>query len=137
MYRAEQLSVSTRGRGFYPLGEEVARVVARSGIRDGLCTVFVHHTSASVILCENADPAVQRDLEAYFARLVRDGDALFSHDTEGPDDMAAHVRTVLTQSSLSVPVRGGQLDLGTWQGLYLWEHRTHPHPRRVSVSVVG
>jgi secondary thiamine-phosphate synthase enzyme len=137
MYRAEQLSVATRGRGFYALDEEVARVVARSGIRDGLCTVFVHHTSASVILCENADPAVQRDLEAWFARLVRDGDALFAHDTEGPDDMAAHVRTVLTQSSLSLPVRGGQLDLGTWQGLYLWEHRTHPHQRRVSVSVVG
>jgi secondary thiamine-phosphate synthase enzyme len=137
MYRAEELSVSTRGRGLYAITPEVQRAVAQSGARAGLCTVFVHHTSASVILCENADPAVQRDLEAFFARLVKDGDALFHHDAEGPDDMPAHVRTVLTQSSLGIPVKEGRCDLGTWQGIFVWEHRVQPHRRRVTVSIVG
>jgi secondary thiamine-phosphate synthase enzyme len=137
VYHAKEVTVSTRGRGFHDITAEVQRAVADSGARAGLCTVFLHHTSASLILCENADPDVRRDLEAFFARLVKDGDPLFQHDAEGPDDMPAHVRTVLTQNSLSIPVKDGEPDLGTWQGVYVWEHRTAPHRRRVTVSVVG
>ncbi|XXF79256.1 secondary thiamine-phosphate synthase enzyme YjbQ [Myxococcaceae bacterium GXIMD 01537] len=137
MYHAREVTVSTRGRGFHDITAEVRRAVAESGARAGLCTVFLHHTSASLILCENADPDVRGDLEAFFARLVPDGDSLFQHDAEGPDDMPAHVRTVLTQNSLNIPVREGTVDLGTWQGVYVWEHRTSPHRRRVTVSVVS
>ena len=137
MYHARELTVSTRGRGFHDITDEVRQAVADSGTAQGLCTVFLHHTSASLILCENADPDVRKDLEAYFARLVKDGDPLFQHDAEGPDDMPAHVRTVLTQNSLSIPIQNGTVDLGTWQGLYVWEHRTAPHRRRVTVSVLG
>jgi secondary thiamine-phosphate synthase enzyme len=137
MYHARELTVSTRGRGFHDITPEVRKAVADSGARQGLCTVFLHHTSASLILCENADPDVRKDLEAFFARLVKDGDPLFQHDAEGPDDMPAHVRTVLTQNSLSIPIQNGTVDLGTWQGLYVWEHRTAPHRRRVTVSVLG
>ncbi|NMO22621.1 YjbQ family protein [Pyxidicoccus fallax] len=137
MYHAKELTVSTRGRGFTDITGEVRRAVTESGARQGLCTVFLHHTSASLLLCENADPDVRRDLESFFARLVKDGDPLFVHDAEGPDDMPAHVRTVLTQNSLSIPVKDGDVDLGTWQGVYVWEHRTSPHRRRVTVSVVG
>ncbi len=137
MYHARELTVSTRGRGFQDITDEVRQAVADSGAAQGLCTVFLHHTSASLILCENADPDVRKDLEAYFARLVKDGDPLFRHDAEGPDDMPAHVRTVLTQNSLSIPIKNGKVDLGTWQGLYVWEHRTAPHRRRVTVSVLG
>ncbi|ADO69592.1 secondary thiamine-phosphate synthase enzyme YjbQ [Stigmatella aurantiaca] len=137
MYHARELTVSTRGRGFHDITAEVQQAVATSGARQGLCTVFLHHTSASLILCENADPDVRKDLEAFFARLVKDGDPLFQHDAEGPDDMPAHVRTVLTQNSLSIPIQDGEAKLGTWQGLYVWEHRTSPHRRRVTVSVLG
>lgn len=137
MYHARELTVSTRGRGFHDITLEVQRAVKESGARQGLCTVFLHHTSASLLLCENADPDVRRDLEAFFSRLVRDGDSLFQHDAEGPDDMPAHVRTVLTQNSLSIPVQDGAADLGTWQGIYVWEHRTSAHRRRVTVCVVG
>jgi secondary thiamine-phosphate synthase enzyme len=97
----------------------------------------LHHTSASLILCENADPSVRRDLERFFARLVPDGDPIFRHTTEGPDDMPAHIRSILTQNSLTLPVQGGACDLGTWQGVYLWEHRAMGHRRRLSVSVLG
>nr|WP_153868629.1 MULTISPECIES: secondary thiamine-phosphate synthase enzyme YjbQ [Myxococcaceae] len=131
------MSVATRGRGFHDLTREVQAAVRASGIATGLCTVFLHHTSASLLLCENADPDVQRDLEAFFARLVKDGDPLFRHDAEGPDDMPSHVRAVLTGNSLGLPVREGRCDLGTWQGVYLWEHRTAAHRRRVSVTVTG
>nr|WP_242594247.1 secondary thiamine-phosphate synthase enzyme YjbQ [Corallococcus exiguus] len=131
------MTVSTRGRGLVDITGEVQRAVKGTGIREGLCTVFLHHTSASLIIGENADPVVQRDLEAFFSRLVKDGDPLFQHDAEGPDDMPAHVRTVLTQLSLSIPVKDGEADLGTWQGVYVWEHRTSPHRRRVTVSVLG
>ncbi|WP_164007817.1 secondary thiamine-phosphate synthase enzyme YjbQ [Pyxidicoccus trucidator] len=137
MYHAKELTVSTRGRGFTDITGEVQRAVTESGARQGLCTVFLHHTSASLLLCENADPDVRRDLESFFSRLVKDGDPLFVHDAEGPDDMPAHVRTVLTQNSLSIPVKDGSADLGTWQGVYVWEHRTSHHRRRVTVSVVG
>jgi secondary thiamine-phosphate synthase enzyme len=111
--------------------------VRASGISSGLCTVFVHHTSASVILCENADPQVRADLEAFAARFAPDGDPGFEHTAEGPDDMPAHVRTIFTQSSLSIPVLTGRCDLGTWQGIYLWEHRTSAQRRRVTVTLVG
>jgi secondary thiamine-phosphate synthase enzyme len=137
MYRAKELMVATRGRGFYDITDEVQRAVAESGAQEGLCTIFLHHTSASLLLCENADPDVRKDLESFFSRLVKDGDPLFRHDAEGPDDMPAHIRTVLTQNSLNVPVKGGEAHLGTWQGLYVWEHRTSPHHRRVTVSVVS
>ncbi len=137
MYRAKELTVATRGRGFYDITDEVQRAVAASGARQGLCTIFLHHTSASLLLCENADPDVRKDLESFFSRLVKDGDPLFVHDAEGPDDMPAHVRTVLTQNSISVPIKDGEASLGTWQGLYVWEHRTAAHQRRVTVSVVS
>ncbi len=133
----ESFRVVTDGRGTYPVTDEIARVVQRSGADTGLCTIFLHHTSASLILCENADPSVRRDLDAFFARLVPDGDPLFTHTAEGPDDMPSHVRTILTQNSLSVPVEGGQLDLGTWQGVYVWEHRAQGHRRRLSITIVS
>jgi secondary thiamine-phosphate synthase enzyme len=137
MFHRGELTVSTRGRGTYDVTREVAGIVTASGAKEGLATVFVHHTSASLIICENADPSVRRDLEAFAERLVPDGDPLFEHDAEGPDDMPAHVRTVLTQTSIGIPIVGGRLALGTWQGLYLWEHRASPHRRRVTVSVIG
>jgi secondary thiamine-phosphate synthase enzyme len=133
----ECISIPTGGRGFVDITSEVQSAVRRSGVDDGLCIVFLHHTSASLILCENADPDVRRDLETFFARLVPDGDRMFVHTAEGSDDMPAHVRTVLTQNSLSVPVGGGRCVLGTWQGIYLWEHRTQGHRRRVTVTVVA
>lgn len=129
--------VSVRGRGTTEITDRVQRAVAESGIEDGLCTVFVHHTSASLIVCENADPQVRRDLEAFAERLVPDGDRLFRHTAEGPDDMPAHVRSVLTLTSLNVPVCRGRCDLGTWQGIYLWEHRTAPHTRRLTITTLG
>lgn len=117
--------------------DRVQQIVAESGVDLGLCTVFVHHTSASLIICENADPSVRSDLERYFARLVPDGDPIFRHTMEGADDMPAHVRSIITQSSISIPIASGQCDLGTWQGLFLWEHRTAGHRRRLTVTVVG
>ncbi|MCY1044215.1 secondary thiamine-phosphate synthase enzyme YjbQ [Corallococcus sp. bb12-1] len=137
MYQAKELTVSTRGRGLVDITDDVQRAVKGTGVREGLCTLFLHHTSASLIISENADPVVQRDLEAFFSRLVKDGDPLFQHDAEGPDDMPAHVRSVLTQVTLSIPVKDGEADLGTWQAVYVWEHRTSPHRRRVTVSVLG
>jgi secondary thiamine-phosphate synthase enzyme len=133
----EILSFRTRGRGTTDITAEVARVVAGSGIRVGVCTVFLQHTSASLILCENADPDVRVDLERLLSRLAPDGDPAYVHDTEGPDDMAAHARSILTSNSLSIPVQDGRLMLGTWQGVYLYEHRTSPHERSVVVSVLG
>jgi secondary thiamine-phosphate synthase enzyme len=133
----DSLAVTSPGRGTHDLTRRLDAVVAASGVERGLATVFVHHTSASLIVCENADPAVRRDLEAWLARAVPDGDPLYEHTAEGPDDMPAHVRSALTQTSLSIPVRAGRLDLGTWQGVYLYEHRRASHARRVSVTVVG
>jgi secondary thiamine-phosphate synthase enzyme len=132
-----ELTITTRGRGTYELTRELGRAVGESKIADGIANVWVHHTSASLIICENADPAVRRDLEAFVARLVPDGDRLFTHTAEGNDDMPAHVRTVLTQTSIGIPVAAGRPQLGTWQGLYLWEHRTSGHTRRVTVTIVG
>jgi secondary thiamine-phosphate synthase enzyme len=136
-YHARTLTIASAGRGTTEITDEVQRVVAEAGVQGGLCNVFVHHTSASLIVCENADPSVRSDLEAFAARLVPDGDALFEHTAEGPDDMSAHVRSILTQTSLSLPIRGGRCDLGTWQGVYLWEHRRRGHRRRITISVIG
>jgi secondary thiamine-phosphate synthase enzyme len=111
--------------------------VARSGIATGICHIFIHHTSASLVLCENADPAVRSDLEQFMERLVPDGDPMFDHTMEGPDDMPAHIRSILSKMDLTIPVTDGRCGLGTWQGIYLWEHRTHPHKRRVTVTVTG
>jgi secondary thiamine-phosphate synthase enzyme len=129
--------VATRGRGFSEITSQVAGAVAASGLQSGIANVFTQHTSCSLLIGENADPAVRRDLERWFARAVPDGDPLFEHDDEGPDDMPAHVRSVLTGVSLTVPVREGRLLLGTWQGIYLWEHRRAPHQRKVAVTVLG
>ena len=132
-----RLTLSTRGRGTYDLTAQVDGVVRNAGIATGFCQVFVHHTSASLMLCENADPAVRRDLEAFLSRLVPDGDRLFDHRDEGPDDMPAHVRAILTKMDLTLPVTAGRCALGTWQGIYLYEHRTRPHQRQVTVTVSG
>ena len=129
--------VKTPGRGMQDVTARVQQIVAGTNVKSGLATVFVHHTSASLILCENADPDVRRDLEAFASRLVPDGDPLFVHVDEGDDDMPAHVRTVLTHASLSIPIANGRCDLGTWQGVYLWEHRKAPHQRKITVTVIG
>lgn len=137
MIRSASLRVATKGRGTYEITAELNRIVRESGVSEGLCHVFVHHTSASLIICENADPTVRTDLERYFARLAPDGDPLYEHDDEGPDDMPAHIRSILTASSLAIPISAGQCDLGTWQGVFLYEHRTRPHGRRLTVSILG
>jgi secondary thiamine-phosphate synthase enzyme len=136
MYR-ERLTIETHGRGTREITRQVQEVVDRSRVFQGLCHVFIHHTSASLIVCENADPTVRRDLENYVARLVRDGDPAYVHDSEGPDDMSAHIRSILTLTSLTIPVEDRRCDLGTWQGIFLWEHRTRPHRRRISVTLTG
>ncbi len=137
MIAQDSFTVSTGGRGTHEVTDEVQRIVAGTGIRTGLCHVFIHHTSASLMLCENADPAVRGDLETFMSRLVPDGDPMFRHIAEGPDDMPSHVRAVLTQTGLAIPVSDGACDLGTWQGIYLWEHRHSGHRRRVTVTVHG
>jgi len=137
MISQQTLAFHTRGRGTTDITADLARAVAASGVLTGLCIAFVQHTTASLVLCENADPDVRRDLETLFARLAPDGDPAWRHDTEGPDDMASHARSILAGSSLTVPVSEGRLALGTWQGIYLWEHRRAPHERRVVVTVTG
>jgi len=125
----------TRGRGTYDITDAVREIVHAAGIETGLCHLFVQHTSASLIVCENADPDVRSDLERFIGRLVPDGDPIYDHTLEGPDDMPAHVRSVLTQVDLMLPVSRGEPALGIWQGIYLYEHRHHPHERRVVVTV--
>lgn len=137
MIRQEEINIPTRGRGTYDLSEQVERAVRSSGISTGLCHVFIRHTSASLIICENADPAVMQDLETFMQRQVPDGDPMFTHTAEGPDDMPAHVRSVLTQTGLNIPVTEGRCALGTWQGIYLWEHRLAPHNRKVMLTISG
>jgi secondary thiamine-phosphate synthase enzyme len=132
-----EIRLDTRGRGTYDITRDVQAAVREAGITTGLCNVFIRHTSASLMLCENADPAVLRDLETFMSRTVPDGDPMFTHTAEGPDDMPAHVRSVLTQSDLNLPIRDGRCDLGTWQGVYLWEHRTAPHRRKITLTVQG
>lgn len=133
----ETIVVEAPGRGLVEITDEVARVVAASGVAEGLCTVFVRHTSASLVIQENADPSARRDLERWLDRLVPDGDPLFTHTAEGPDDMPSHVKAALTAVSLGIPVVGGRLALGTWQGIFLWEHRRRPRRREVVVHVGG
>ncbi|MCG7946916.1 MAG: secondary thiamine-phosphate synthase enzyme YjbQ [Candidatus Thiodiazotropha taylori] len=137
MVAQETFSVQTRGRETLNITRQITSLVDQSGIQTGLCQLFLRHTSASLILCENADPDVRSDLERYLSRLVKDGDPIFQHTMEGPDDMSAHIRTILTHSDLSLPISNGRLALGTWQGVYLWEHRTHPHNRQVMVTLIG
>lgn len=131
----ETLTVQTRGQGLYEITRQVEAVVNQAGIDSGLCTVFLQHTSASLIIQENADPAVQHDLQRWLARLVPEHDPLYTHTDEGPDDMPAHIKTALTASSLSVPCLNGRLALGTWQGIYVWEHRSQGGQRRLVVHV--
>lgn len=131
----ETLEVSTPGRGFREITGRVDEIVSRAGIGDGLCNVFILHTSASLVITENADPDVLVDLETVLSGVAPDGDARYRHTAEGPDDMSAHVRCLLTQTGITIPVESSALRLGTWQGLFLWEHRTRPHARKVVVSV--
>ena len=133
----KEISVATSGQGLYEISDAARAFTAASGIATGQLTAYCRHTSASLVIQENADPDVQRDLLAFFRRLVPEGDPLFVHTVEGPDDMPAHVRSALTQTSLTIPVTEGRLALGTWQGLYLFEHRTRPHARKVVLHVIG
>lgn len=133
----KQLVVDTPGQGLHEITAEVNAAVRGTGIEEGLCTVFVRHTSASLVIQENADPTAKRDLERWIARLVPEGDPFYRHDAEGPDDMPAHIKAALTATSLSIPVMGKKLGLGTWQGIYLWEHRRRGSRREVVVHVGG
>ena len=131
----EVLNIQTQGRSTIDITRELEKLVARSGIESGLCNLFIQHTSASLILCENADPDVRVDLENFMQQIVKDGDSLFRHKAEGPDDMPAHIRNVLTSSSLTIPIAHGRCLLGTWQGVYLWEHRLNSHVRNIIVTI--
>jgi len=137
MVYQSSIEIATRGRGTVEVSAQLGECVRASGIATGLAQVFIHHTSASLLITENADPAVRRDLERVLSRLAPDGDPAFEHDDEGADDMPAHVRTMLTGSSLSVPVTEGRPALGIWQGVYIYEHRHAPHRRRLTVTVIG
>ena len=137
MIYQHSFSVQTHGRGTINITGKIQDLVSESAIQTGLCHVFQHHTSASLLICENADPAVRHDLETFMARIAPDGDPSFTHRSEGPDDMSAHVRNVLTQNGLSIPISRGRAQLGTWQGVYLWEHRTSSHSRQITVTMQG
>ena len=137
MFAQQVITIDTGGRATVDITGEIEAVVRAAGLSRGLCHLFIQHTSASLIVTENADPDVRHDLENYIARLVRDGDPAYRHDQEGDDDMAAHIRAVLTQTEITLPVSDGRLALGTWQGVYLWEHRYRPHRRRLTVSLQG
>jgi secondary thiamine-phosphate synthase enzyme len=131
------IQVDTRGRGTYDLSSDVQSAVRSSGVVTGICHLFIRHTSASLMISENADPAVMRDLESFMSRQAPDGDPMFTHTAEGPDDMPSHVRSILTQSDLNIPIQDGRCALGTWQGIYLWEHRLAPHQRKVVLTIQG
>ncbi len=137
MLHQQKLRFSTTGRGTYNITSQITETIEKSGIKSGICHIFIQHTSASLILCENADKTVREDLDTYMAKLVKDDASIYKHKAEGPDDMPAHIRTVLTQSSMSIPVLKGKCDLGIWQGIFLWEHRTNAHKRNVAVTVMG
>lgn len=137
MIQQHRLSIQTQGRSTINITSEIEKLIAGSGIDIGLCHVFISHTSASLIITENADSDVRRDLENFFVQLVPDGDPTYMHDQEGDDDMPAHIRSVLTQSEITIPISQGKSALGIWQGLFLWEHRTHPHRRIVTVTMSG
>ncbi len=131
----ETLTVATPGRGLHEITADIQACVTRAGLEAGLCTVFVQHTSASLLVQENADPSARRDLDAWLARLVPEGDPLYTHTMEGPDDMPSHIRSALTATSLAIPVTAGRLALGTWQGIFLWEHRRGRQQRRLVVHI--
>jgi secondary thiamine-phosphate synthase enzyme len=131
----EQFSVETPGQGLHDVTSQVALLVRKAGIKEGLCTLFVRHTSASLVIQENADPTAKRDLERWLNRLVPEGDPFYSHDAEGPDDMPSHLKAALTATSLSIPCAEGKLALGTWQGIYLWEHRRRGSRRELVVHI--
>jgi secondary thiamine-phosphate synthase enzyme len=131
------LTVATRGRGFTEITRDIQAHVREAGFTTGLCTILLRHTSASLLIQENADPDVRRDFDRFFTRLVPDGDPLFDHTAEGDDDMPAHVRTALTTVSLGIPIGEARLCLGTWQGIYVWEHRQAPHRRTLAVHILG
>ena len=137
MIEQHPITVQTKGRATINITGEIEQLLRASNVEQGLCHVFLHHTSASLIITENADSNVRRDLENYISRLVVDGDPAYLHDQEGPDDMAAHIRSVLTQSEITIPVRSGRLALGTWQGLFLWEHRYQGYRRNITVTLTG
>lgn len=137
MISQKTLSIATSGRGSYDISAPIAAAVRASGIVTGLCHVFIQHTSASLMICENADPAVRVDLETFMARLVPDGDPVFTHTAEGPDDMPSHIRSILTQTHVSLPIADSRCALGTWQGVYLWEHRTAAHDRTIILTITG
>jgi secondary thiamine-phosphate synthase enzyme len=130
-----KLSIRIPGQGLHEITAQVQAAARESGVREGLCTVFIQHTSASLTIQENADPSAQRDLEAWLNRLVPERDSLYTHTTEGPDDMPSHIKAALTATSLSIPILDGELGLGTWQGIYVWEHRRHSGTRKVLVHV--
>jgi secondary thiamine-phosphate synthase enzyme len=130
------IHVTTSGQGLYEITEEINTFVHGSNVSDGLCTVFVQHTSASLVIQENADPSAKRDLENWLGRLVKEKDEIYTHTTEGPDDMPAHIKSILTATTLSIPIINGTLALGTWQGIYLWEHRKASHRRKIVVNIV-
>ena len=131
------LSVTTRGKGLYEITRDVRQWIGAQQIRSGLCTVFIQHTSASLVIQENADPDVRRDMTEFFERLVPENTPWFRHTTEGPDDMPSHIRAALTSSQLSIPVRDGRPALGTWQGIYVFEHRSEPQQRRIALHLIG
>ncbi len=137
MLYQKKLRFSTKGRGTYNITGQITETIEKSGVKSGICHIFIQHTSASLILCENADKNVLDDLDTYMAKLVKDGDSMFKHKDEGPDDMSAHIRTVLTQSSLSIPIYKGKCDLGLWQGIFLWEHRTSAFKRNIALTIMG
>ena len=134
---AHELNISTQGRSFYEITEKVNKHVYLSGYQTGLVTLHIQHTSASLLIQENADPSVRKDFESIFSRLAPDADPVYEHNYEGDDDMAAHIRTALTNVNLSIPISEGTLVLGTWQGIYLWEHRTQPHNRQIHLHILG
>jgi len=135
--KTHTLALDTEGPGLYEITGDVARWVGKSGINEGLLTLFIRHTSASLLIQENADPAVQKDLQDFFLRLVSRDEKLYRHGAEGPDDMPAHIRSALTQTSLSIPVEQGRISFGTWQGIYIFEHRDKPHHRKISLYLSG
>lgn len=137
MVHHSTIRIRTRGKGTLEITGEVRRAVEESGIRDGIVTVFVRHTSASLVIMENADPSARRDLEMFFEKLVPENTPWFSHKLEGPDDMPSHIRMALTRTSETIPIHGGRMTLGTWQGVFLFEHRAAPHLRELAITVLG
>ena len=137
MYWQDTLHIQSTGRGTYDISRQIEDMIQHSGVNLGLCHLFIQHTSASLMVCENADPDVRKDLETFMVRLCPDGDPMFVHRAEGPDDMPAHIRSILTQSELNIPIMNGRPTMGTWQGIYLWEHRTSSHNRNITVTIHG